>query len=211
MPSVVSHAWIPTKKDASADALKDFEKGGKVLATPGLVHAYQGISTDPNEPNHVELLALWDSIDSVTAAHASPDHKAAFESLGAIEDKSNPAIKAHHDVFSFNNDFAAVAEAPAVMFNILVVPAAQQAELDAAWAEVVKGDHPPGLIAGTHGWGSQEVDVPEIGKGKAFLAVSGWESAAAAEAVKTSAADKGKSLEKFGKPHVRVITLKKVV
>lgn len=57
MPSIVSHAWIPIKKDAPADALREFEKGGKVLATPGIVHAYQGISTDPNEPNHVELLA----------------------------------------------------------------------------------------------------------------------------------------------------------
>lgn len=154
---------------------------------------------------------MWDSLESVTAARESPDHKAAFESLAAIEDKSNPAIKAQHDLFSFNNDFAAVADAPIVMFNVLVVPAAQQAELDAVWAEVVKGDHPSGFVAGTHGWGNQEVDIPGVGKGKAFLAVSGWESAAAAEAVKTSAADKGKSLEKFGKPHLRLITLTKVV
>lgn len=153
---------------------------------------------------------VWDSLDSVGAARSSPDHKAAFESLAALEDKSNPAIKAHHDVFSFNNDFAAVAEAPVIMLNVLVVPSDKQAELDTVWAGLVKGDHPPGFVSGTHGWGQQELDIPEIGKGKAFLALSGWESAAAAEAVKTSAADKGKSLEKFGKPHVRVITLTKV-
>lgn len=150
-------------------------------------------------------------MDSFNKSRESADHKAAFEALAAIEDKSNPAVKAHHDVFSFNDDFAAAAAAPVVMFNIIVVPPAQQAELDGVWSELVKGDHPSGFVAGTHGWGQQEVDVPEVGKGKAFMAVSGWESAAAAEAVKASAADKGKSLEKFGKSHVRLVTLTKVV
>lgn len=149
-------------------------------------------------------------MDSVTAARSSPDHKAAFESLAALEDKSNPAIKAHHDVFSFNSDFEAVAAAPAVMFSVIIVPADKQAELDTVWAELVKGDHPPGFISSTHGWGNVELDIPDMGKGKAFLAMSGWDNVAAAEAVKTAAADKGKSLEKFGKPHVRVISLKKV-
>lgn len=57
MPSVVSHAWIPIKKDAPADVLKDFQKGGKALETKGLLHAYQGTAVDPNEPNHVEMVA----------------------------------------------------------------------------------------------------------------------------------------------------------
>lgn len=154
---------------------------------------------------------MWDSIEAVKAAHDNPDHKAAFESLAAFEDKSNPAVKTYHNIFEFNNDFEAVAGAPVVMFNALVVPAAQQAELDAAWAEVVKGGQPAGLVAGTHGWGAQEVDTPDAGKGMVFLAASGWESKEAAEAVKTASAEKGASLDKFGKGHVRLATLTKVM
>lgn len=149
-------------------------------------------------------------MDSVKAAQTAPDHKSAFDALSAVEDTSNPAIKKQHNIFTLNNDFAAVAEAPVVMFTAFVVPAAQQTEFDAAWDEVVKGDKPAGLLLGTHGWGAEEVDAPEIGKGKIFLAAAGWDSTESAEASKAKSTEKAKGLEKFGKPHVRFTTLTKV-
>lgn len=86
------------------------------------------------------------------------------------------------------------------------------ADFEAAFNEVLKagGAPPDGFIAGAHGWGLEEIDHPEAGKSKVFLATSGWASDEKAKAASAGAEKTFEPLKKFTEHHhVRTTVLTK--
>lgn len=142
-------------------------------------------------------------MDAVKAAHSSPEGIKFREDFEKIMDTSNPAIKAHHNTFVFTNDFAPVADAPVVEQTIFFVPTSvNKAEFTATWEEALKSwNAPAGWIAGTFGWGEEEIDQPpHLGNGKCnpFLAAAGWESIEKAQASREVSQAAFEPLKKFG-------------
>ncbi|CAN8096697.1 unnamed protein product [Discula destructiva] len=212
MPSIVLHAWVPLKKDFESSPAAQVIKEAmpKALASANLVHAYRGKGIDPNEPPASELISIFDSVASVSAGRDTEEGKAMQAAYREVADTSNPAVKPMHNVFEFDNDFAAVAAAPAVTLTGFFVPVAQIAAFDAEWAKTKEGaTAPDGIVATAQGWALEEVDMPD-GKGKIFMVSVGWDSAAKAEAQKAGSAGKLEALTKIAKSHSRVVSLEKL-
>lgn len=134
-------------------------------------------------------LTVWTSVDAAKAAAASPEAEAVKAAFGDMVDKSDPKHQPYHNIIVFDKDFIPVAESPVVHQTALFMPTdVNVAEFEAKWANSIKGSEGvEGLIAGTAGWGQDDVEFPD-GKKKVFLAVAGWKSIDAAKAV----ADKAK-------------------
>lgn len=161
---------------------------------------------------------MWESVDAVKASHQTAEGQKFRADLEAMQDTSNPDVKAHNNIFVFSDDFTPVAEAAVTQQTIVFVPTSvDKAAFTAAWEEAIKNwTKPDGWVAGVYGWSEDQLDQPpHIGTGKAngFLASAGWESIEKAQAAKEAAKAAFEPLSKFGiKPesaHNRFTTLTK--
>lgn len=146
---------------------------------------------------------VWESEEAAKASKATPEAAKFHEAMDQLSDTTDPAKRAHHNLFHFSNDFAPVAAAPIVEQTVFFVPTTvDKAAFSAAWEGAIKGWTPPaGWVAGTSGWGVDEDENPaHLGPGKShvFMVAAGWESIEQAKATREASQASFKALEEFG-------------